>query len=76
MAWILVPLPYLFFIWRAKRRIAKAEAAAGKRSHKAHLDKALDAVMACEAMQLQFPEVTNWIDIRRTSQALRDEMSE
>lgn len=74
MAWILVPLQYLFLIWRAQKFTRKAEAAAGSRKHNAYLRKAVAATMACEKMQEQFPSVTNWIDIRRNEEALRFEM--
>src|SRR3546814_2347294 len=64
MAWLLVPLQYLFVVWRAQRYIAKASAAAGTRKHAPYLKKATKAVIAAEILQRRFPHVTNWIDIR------------
>ncbi len=74
MRWILVPLQYLYLIWRAQANIAKAEAAAGKPQHNHLLKKAVKAIAACEAMQVQFPQVTNRIDIARNEEALRFEL--
>jgi hypothetical protein len=74
MAWLLVPLQYLFIIWRAQRFIAKATAAAGTRGHAGYLNKAAKAVIAAEVLQRRFPRVTNWIDIRRNEEALRFEL--
>ncbi|AXK44102.1 hypothetical protein [Erythrobacter aureus] len=74
MSWILVPLQYLYLIWRAQANIAKANAAAGKPNHNRLLKKAVKAINACESMQVQFPEVTNRIDIARNEEALRFEI--
>lgn len=74
MAWIIIPLQYLFLIWRAQTLTQKAESSAGKRNHNARLRKAANAVIACETMQHRFPLVTSWIDMRRNEQALRLEM--
>lgn len=74
MAWLLVPLQYLFVVWRAQRYIAKASAAAGTRKHAPYLKKATKAVIAAEILQRRFPHVTNWIDIRRNEEALRFEL--
>jgi dsRNA-specific ribonuclease len=74
MAWLLVPLQYLFLIWRAQSLIAKAANAAGTRKHPSYLRKATNAVIAAEILQRRFPQVTNWIDIRRNEEALRFEL--
>lgn len=71
MAWLLVPLQYLYLIWRAQLYTAKAAAAAGTKKHLRYLNKASEAAVAAEMMQHQFPQVTNWIDIRRNAEALR-----
>ena len=74
MSWLLVPLQYLFVIWRAQTYIVKAAAAAGTRKHNGYLKKAAAATLAAETMQRRFPAVTNWIDIRRNQEALRFDM--
>lgn len=74
MAWLLVPLQYLFIIWRAQRFISKASTAAGTRRHAAYLSRAAKAVIAAEVLQRRFPQITNWIDIRRNEEALRFEL--
>src|SRR3546814_21141486 len=55
MAWLLVPLQYLFVVWRAQRYIAKASAAAGTRKHAPYLKKATKAVIAAEILKSRFP---------------------
>jgi hypothetical protein len=74
MSWLLVPLQYLFLIWRAQTYTAKAAAAAGTRKHEKYLLKATEATLSAEVLQRRFPEVTNSIDIRRNQEALRFEL--
>lgn len=74
MSWILVPLQYLFLIWRAKRYMALAERHGAGPKHARYIKKAVDATVDCEAMQIRFPAVTHWIDLRRTEEAFRFQM--
>lgn len=74
MSYLLVPLQYLFLIFRAQQFIAKASNAAGTTRHERYLKKAAAATLEAEKLQRRFPNVTNWIDIRRNQEALRFEM--
>ncbi len=75
MAWILVPLQYLFLIWRAEKLLAETQKSANSPAHRNKLAKAQEAVVKVEILQKRFPSVTDWVDVRRRRDALRNQIS-
>ena len=75
MAWILVPLQYLFLIWRAEKLLAETQKSANYPAHRNKLAKAQEAVVKVEILQKRFPSVTDWVDVRRRRDALRNQIS-
>ena len=75
MAWILVPLQYLFLIWRAEKLLAETQKSANLPAHRAKLAKSQEAVVKVEILQKRFPAVTDWVDVRRRRDALRNQIS-
>lgn len=74
MAWLLIPLPYLYAIWRTERYLAQATACADDTAkHGKNLLRAMSWLYKVEALQIRFPSVTGWIDQRLHRQAERNQ---
>lgn len=74
IAWLLVPLQYLFMRWRAENILGRAQKAKGY-SHGRLMDRGRKAVAAVEAMQLRFPAVTDRIDEKLRRHAQRERIA-
>ena len=70
IAWLLVPLQYLFLRWRAENLVGRAHAARG-RDHRRLVRRACRAIQRVEEAQLRFPAVVDRIDRAIRRDALR-----
>ncbi len=72
MAWILVPLQYLMCMWRAEKAIADALQAAGTAKHRGKIAAAAKKVEHVETLQMRFPNVTEWVDVKVRAKSQRN----
>jgi len=74
LAWLIVPLQYLFMRWRAENLLGRAQKATGFQ-HGRLLNRSRKAVEEVEKMQLRFPGVTERLDNVTRRNALRQHIS-
>lgn len=74
IAWLLVPLQYLFLRWRAENLLGRAQKARG-RAHGRLMDRGRAALAQVEAMQKRFPAVTERMDESKRRKAMLQQIS-
>lgn len=72
MSWILVPLQYLFLLWKAEKELGKAAAKAEPGAHARAVRRSMSAVERVETMQMRFPAVTDRIDTVRRRNLMQE----